>query len=151
MMAQPNRLSAKVLLVTAAREVLLMSAIDPSVPDRPRHWFPVGGGVEAGETLGSAAIREVMEETGLELPEVGAPVMTRRASFDFEGEHFEQDETYFIARVEHFEPSSEGWTEVERRSMISYRWWTLEELRTTDETVFPERLAELIESEVISP
>jgi 8-oxo-dGTP pyrophosphatase MutT (NUDIX family) len=140
-----NRISAKVLLVTAEREVLLMSAVDPLDPGRPSHWFPVGGGVDNGESLASAAIREVREETGFVLQEVGAPIMTRCASFEFEGVHYEQDETYYLARVERFEPSTEEWTEVERRSMSGWRWWTLEELRTTDETVFPENLAEVVE------
>ncbi len=140
-----NRVSAKVLLVTPKLEVLLMSAVDPIDGDRAGHWFPVGGGVEDGESLASAAVREVREETGLLLLDVGQPLMTRRASFDFEGVHYEQDETYFMARVDRFEPNTENWTEIERRAVSGYRWWTLEELRTTGETVFPENLADVVE------
>jgi 8-oxo-dGTP pyrophosphatase MutT (NUDIX family) len=147
---QISRESAKVLLVTPDLEVLLLSAVDPLQPDRPSHWFPVGGGVEDGESLESAAIREVQEETGLVVADVGEPLMTRHASFDFEGEHFEQDETYYLASVVRFELNTEGWTEVERRSVSGYRWWTLEELRTTDETVFPENLANVVERAMLS-
>jgi 8-oxo-dGTP pyrophosphatase MutT (NUDIX family) len=149
-MSPISRVSAKVLLVTPDLEVLLMSAVDPDDPHRPSHWFPVGGGVEDGESLASAAIREVQEETGLVLADIGEPLMTRRASFDFEGDHFEQDETYYLARVDRFEPSTEGWTEVERRSVSGYRWWTLAELRMTDETVFPENLANVVEQAMSS-
>jgi 8-oxo-dGTP pyrophosphatase MutT (NUDIX family) len=145
-----SRVSAKVLLVTPDLEVLLMSAVDPHDPDRPSHWFPVGGGVEDGESLASAAIREVQEETGFVLTDVGQPLMTRRASFDFEGDHYEQEETYYLASVDRFELSTEGWTEVERRSVSGYRWWTLEELRATDEMIFPENLANLVERAMLS-
>jgi 8-oxo-dGTP pyrophosphatase MutT (NUDIX family) len=145
LMAIIERTSAKVLLVTASLDVLLFSSLDPGNPDRPRHWFAVGGGVEAGETLAETAVREVREETGLELSDVGSPVLTRHASFDFEGDLYEQDETYFVAWVERFAPSTDGWTELELRTTSGHRWWSIEELRTTTEVVYPERLAELLE------
>jgi 8-oxo-dGTP pyrophosphatase MutT (NUDIX family)/predicted GNAT family acetyltransferase len=90
-----ERSAAKVLLVTPQLDVLLFSSLDPGDPSRPRYWFATGGGVESGETLQEAAIREVFEETGLELPDVGSPLFTRHATFDFEDDHYEQEETYF--------------------------------------------------------
>src|ERR1700722_12975181 len=99
-----NRVSAKVLLVSPDLEILLMSAVNPLYRDRPGHLFPFCGGGKEGESLASAAIREVREETGLVVLDVGQPLMTRRASFDFEGVRYEQDETYFLARVDRFEP-----------------------------------------------
>ncbi len=144
-MALIQRTSAKVLLVTSSLEVLLFSSLDPGKPDRPRHWFSVGGGVEDGETLEETAIREVREETGLVLSDVGRLVLTRHASFDFEGDHYEQDETYFVAWVERFVPSPDGWTELERHSTSSHRWWSIQELTSTTEVIYPEHLAELLE------
>lgn len=141
-----ERISARVLLVTSNLDVLLFSSLDPGDPDRPRHWFSVGGGVEEGESLEGAACREVLEETGHRLPAVGERLLTRHASYDFEGEHYEQEETIFVAWVEHFEPRTDHWTDVERRADARHKWWSIDELTHTDEVVWPENLATLIRS-----
>ena len=64
--------------------------------------------------------------------------------FRFDGRLIEQREQYFVAHVPPFEPTSDGWTELERRVLSGTRWWTLDELRGTAETVFPEHLADLV-------
>jgi hypothetical protein len=71
--------------------------------------------------------------------------MTRHAGFAFDGEFYDQDETYFAVRTNVFAPDSKGWTETERRTMVSSKWWTLNDLRSTKETIYPERLADLLE------
>ena len=109
-----------------------------------RHWFCVGGGVEVGETLEAAVVREVFEETGHQLSAVGPRVLARHAAYNFEGDHYEQDETIFVAWVERFEPQSGKWTEVERRADARYRWWSIDELSQTVEVIWPENLATLI-------
>jgi 8-oxo-dGTP diphosphatase len=60
-----TRVCAKVLLVDERDRVLLLSGIDRTKPDMSPWWFPVGGSIESGETLAEAAVREVLEETGL--------------------------------------------------------------------------------------
>lgn len=144
-MARVKRRSAKVLLVDPDGRLLLFSGVDPAEPDRPPIWFPVGGGVDEGETLEAAAIREVEEETGLLISDLGPVVMTRQVEFEFDGNSYDQDETYFAVPTEAFVPTTDRWTETEQRVMVSHRWWTVEELRTTSETVFPERLAEAMQ------
>lgn len=132
------------LLLDPDGRVLLFSGVDPAQPNRPPIWFPVGGGVDHGETTEAAAIREVEEETGLLISDLGPVVMTRQAEFAFDGNSYHQDETYFAVRTDAFVPDTKGWTETEQRVMVHSRWWSLDELSTTDETVYPERLAELV-------
>lgn len=55
---------ALVLPVDAAGRVLLQLR-DRSAPIHPGEWGCFGGGVEAGESLRAAAVRELAEETGL--------------------------------------------------------------------------------------
>jgi 8-oxo-dGTP pyrophosphatase MutT (NUDIX family) len=140
-----KRSSSKVLLVDERRRVLLFSGIDRTKPDVPPLWFAVGGGLEPGETPEAAAIRETREETGLVISDPGPVVFTRRFTWDFEGQVYDQQEWYFLVRTATFEPSSSEWTDVESATIRGHRWWSVDELRTTTETVFPEGLPERLE------
>jgi 8-oxo-dGTP pyrophosphatase MutT (NUDIX family) len=141
-----RRTAAKVLLVDPMQRVLLFSGIDRTRPDRPPVWFPVGGAVEPGESVPLAAIREVAEETGAQITDTGPALSTRHVTWEFEGVVFDQEETYFLVRTECFTPVSDAWTDVENATIVGHRWWTVDELRATSETVFPEGLAELLDA-----
>jgi 8-oxo-dGTP pyrophosphatase MutT (NUDIX family) len=136
-----GRRCSKVLLVDEEHRVLLFSGIDRTKPDVPPWWFAVGGGLEPGETPEDAAIRETCEETGLKISDPGPVVFTRRFTWDFEGEEYDQDEWFFLVRTSSFEPSSNGWTNTETATIRGHRWWSIDELRNADEAVFPEDLA----------
>src|SRR5437868_3187877 len=90
------RLAAKVVLIAGDQSVLLFRGGDPSDPNAGTWWFPPGGGVEAGESIAAAARREVFEETGLRLLELGPVVARRRVEFSFNGAVVVNDEHYFV-------------------------------------------------------
>lgn len=145
-MTAARRICAKVLLIDPGDRVLLFSGIDRTLPDDPPVWFPVGGAVEDGETLDAAAIRETREETGFRIDDVGTRlVFTRTFQWVFEGSAYDQHETYFLVRVQGDPPTDEGWTEVEKATVIDQRWWGVEELRCTNDTVHPNGLADILE------
>lgn len=147
-MAAVRRICAKVLLIDPGDRVLLFSAIDRTSPDDPPVWFPVGGAVEDGETLEAAAIRETREETGFAIDDVGPALFTRRFQWIFEGSTYDQEETYFLVRVPGGPPRDGGWTEVEKATVVGHRWWAVEDLRCTDETVYPNGLADILEESI---
>lgn len=133
------------LLVDERDRVLLFSGIDRTKPDLPPWWFPVGGGLEPNETPSEGAIRETREETGLTINDAGPVVFTRRFIWDFEGEEVDQEEWFFLVRVSTFQPSATEWTNTESATIQDHRWWSIDELRTTAERVFPKDLADQLE------
>lgn len=130
------------LLVDEQHRVLLFSGIDRTKPDVPAPWFPVGGAIEPGESPVEAAIRETREETGLKIADPGPVVFTRSFRWDFEGEEYDQHEWFFLVHVNGFSPVSTAWTDTEVATLRGTRWWSIEELRSTEEEVFPEDLAD---------
>ncbi|MCL2463872.1 MAG: NUDIX domain-containing protein, partial [Micrococcales bacterium] len=112
-------------------------------------WFTVGGGLDAGETARAAAVRELREETGIELvpDELVGPVYTRSALFDFAACLCHQDEELFVARVDSsgLPPLSRAdWTDAETDVLDELRWWSLPDLSAVDIEVFPVDLPHLI-------
>jgi 8-oxo-dGTP pyrophosphatase MutT (NUDIX family) len=142
-----ERNAARVVLVADGR-VLLQHGFDPGRPEAGTWWITPGGGVNEGESVEEAAVREVLEETGLHLsPAQLGPVMaTRVAYFDFDGRRFRQSESFFAVHVETFTPEHHGWDEVEQRALLDHRWWSVAELRATDETVYPSELADVVQA-----
>lgn len=138
------RHAARVLLIDERGRVLLLRGGDPAAPESGTWWITPGGGIEPGEDEREAAIREVEEETGHRVADLTGPVLQRAEVFPFGGRLVDQRELYFVARVTAFEPVTDGWDELERSYLVETRWWTVDELRATGETVYPEGLADLV-------
>ncbi len=119
-----DRVAAAVLLVDGEGAVLLLRGRDPARPDAGTWWFTPGGGIDDGETPEAAARREVAEETGLVVGDLGDVVFRRVARFDFEGLHYRQSEQFFCVRCDRFVLDDAGWSEVERRTVLGHRWWS---------------------------
>ena len=140
-----ERLTARVLLFDVQGRILLLKG---RLPNRPMHtssWFTVGGGVEPGETLEAAALREIAEETGFSDVELGPVVWTREGLGELvTGEKVIFKEHYIVAYCGGGEPSREGWEDYETDLIDDIRWWALEEIVVTSDRVYPERFRELI-------
>jgi 8-oxo-dGTP pyrophosphatase MutT (NUDIX family) len=109
-------------------------------------WVAPGGGLEEGETHEGAARREVEEETGLNLRELGPWVWSREHVFRFEGRLYRQVERYFVAVVSAFTPHPTVTGLAEFLVLRDLRWWTLEELDAATEEFAPEALPALARS-----
>lgn len=139
-----ERLTARVLLLDPLGRVLLLRGRLTEAADEPWFWFTVGGGIDPGETLMQAAAREIAEETGLTAFELGPVVWLREAvhpAMDG-GEPLHFKERFVVATCAGGEPSRAGWQEVERRLVDEIRWWSLAEIAASDETIYPEGLAD---------
>ncbi len=135
-------MTVKLLLLDEHDRVLLIRATDP--PTGRQWWYPVGGGVESGESLQQAASREAYEETGLaELPK-GTLVWTRDHTYQYDGRTSDVHEDWLLHSVQHFEPAPADLSAYESRSVLGFRWWHAEELSRTSDAVFPPRLGDLL-------
>jgi 8-oxo-dGTP pyrophosphatase MutT (NUDIX family) len=141
------RRAARVLLLDAADRVLLLRGFDPAQPEH-RYWFTVGGGLDDGESMLEAAVRELFEETGLRLTvdDLTGPVWRETTRFPFDGQWYVQEQEFFLARTpDHgFEVDSSGLNEVERASVDGSAWWSPEDLDATAEQFYPTDLATVL-------
>jgi 8-oxo-dGTP pyrophosphatase MutT (NUDIX family) len=111
-----------------------------------KHWWTApGGGLDDGETHEQAARREITEETGHVLGQLGPWVWTREHVFRFEGQLYRQVERYFVAHVSVFDVHSQELGEQEAKVFAGLGWWTPEELaEAEDEEFTPANLPMLV-------
>jgi 8-oxo-dGTP pyrophosphatase MutT (NUDIX family) len=141
-----RRPSARLLVLDGAGRLLLFRfAHDTGALAGQRFWATPGGGLGPGESYEDAARRELSEEVGLAIEHPGPQVARREVTLQLpDGEIVRADERYFLVRVRTAGVSDEGWTARERQVVSGHRWWTAEELRSTDERVWPDNLPDLL-------
>ncbi|MBV6701848.1 NUDIX hydrolase [Kitasatospora aureofaciens] len=143
-MTAQRRKAARILLLDGLDRILLFLCSDPAVPG-VTWWFTPGGGLEPGEDVREAAARELAEETGLRGVELGPLVGYGTVSFSFQGQRYEQDQWFHLARTRDTGLDHSAMGEEEHAQLLAARWWTVEELRETAETVYPVGLADFLE------
>lgn len=145
-----NRLTSRVLLFDRDDHILLFLTKAPDTSGIAR-WLTPGGGVDPGESHHDAAVRELLEETGLRLTQLGEPVWSH--DFDVKWDAADHDTghaVFYTAVVDRFEPSHELWTEDERVDVLEHRWWSLAELLATDQPFEPAELIPLVRRQLPS-
>lgn len=117
------RTAARVL-VKADNQVLLLRDTDPGVPGES-WWFTPGGGVDEGEDFKDAAVRELREETGLEVSveQLIGPIAHRFVVHGYSDRILEQEEYFFtVELVEQFALNHDGLTARELATIKEFAW-----------------------------
>jgi 8-oxo-dGTP pyrophosphatase MutT (NUDIX family) len=141
-----ERSAARVLLLDAQDRVLLLHGYDPADRARGSWWFTPGGGLEPDEDPAVGAARELFEETGLRLgiDDFTGPVYEQIVEFPLDGRQYRQSEGFYVARCDSWDVDTSGFTALELRSVDGHRWWSLPELRSTSERIYPACLPDLL-------
>ena len=148
-----HRETARVLVIDRYQRLLLLKThFDPEVGLPPR-WITPGGGIDAGESVSAAAIRELHEETGLLVSQaaLGPQVWQTSGRWNWADgvNHHTFVDYFFELRTDVFELDRSGWTDDELRDVLDVRWWNIDELIQTNESVGPPGLANFLKHRML--
>jgi 8-oxo-dGTP pyrophosphatase MutT (NUDIX family) len=122
-----ERAAVRVVCVDERSRVLLMCWRDPTNGNLV--WEPPGGGIEEGERPIDTARRELEEETGLSGEAVLDRAVTVRRHFEWNGQFYDGEEDFFLARFEGPpEISRDGLMDYEAEWLTGHAWLPWDEL-----------------------
>lgn len=133
-----------ILIDPKAGRTLLFEDSDPGV-EGARWWVTPGGGIDPDESEREAAVREIAEETGAVLPpeRLSGPIATRHVVHGYSDQVIEQDESFYVVFLDQFDVNTSQHTADEKLTILSHRWWSHDDLRHTDDWIWPHELVEL--------
>ncbi len=140
------RRSGRVILADADDRILLIAyrgTLDPL------YWITPGGGIDAAESPAEAAARELDEETGLRISaaDLGPQVAVATGHLDIPGwlsGLFREDYFFYRLPTSGTDPDTSGLLSYESTVIDEFRWWSVGELASTDQQVYPLGLAGLL-------
>ncbi|MGI9604553.1 MAG: NUDIX hydrolase [Acidimicrobiales bacterium] len=141
-----ERRAGRAIVIDPDLRVLMIRGVDPADTDRGGFLWTPGGGVDTGEDAAGATRRELWEEVGLRVHDLGPVVLERIGEFPFDGRLIRQTEQFFHVIVDaDFHPEPTHRSELEEKAIVSIEWLTPAELRNSPAPFYPWCLADLVE------
>ncbi|HEY6313699.1 MAG TPA: NUDIX domain-containing protein [Streptosporangiaceae bacterium] len=139
------RRAGRVIVLDPDDRVLLFRYDDG--PPNGRHWCTPGGGLNDGEDYAAGARRELAEETGWTDVPLGGQVHERTLTMEYADAIVRQHERFFLARVQAARRELGEVAAMHTSDGIAaWRWWTLAEMDSAEQPIWPAGLADLIRS-----
>jgi 8-oxo-dGTP pyrophosphatase MutT (NUDIX family) len=144
-----ERDAVRAAVLDSHARLLLLHTRDLSNAAFGTSWELPGGGVEPGESLCEAVVRELREETGISVCSGSLKPSTwqRDVVYTYRGERRLQHETVFLIRLNDVSPSVATTQRVgfEREDHFDSLWWRIKEVIDSDERFYPRSLPLLIQ------
>jgi ADP-ribose pyrophosphatase YjhB (NUDIX family) len=139
-MSPDLRPTARVFPVSPDAEVLLLQDQDPARPGVLR-WGSVGGAAEPGESLEDAAVRELHEETGIEVAPDASTGAFHRATYEFTWggrAHLSDAASFALPLAREVEVSFAFLEPSEIGNVVAARWWSADDPEADGTAVVPD-------------
>jgi 8-oxo-dGTP diphosphatase len=147
----PFRAAVRVICLDPAGRVFLQLWRDPA-NHRSVFWEPPGGGIEPGESEADAAVREVLEETGMRATVVPGRRVVVARDLMWNGRRHVGDEPFLLATVDPDAPlAPHALTPFEQANLLDTRWHAPADLATLPEPTEPRSLPTVVHSLVDNP
>ncbi len=145
-----ERQAVRVVVHDSDGRVLLFRTRDATAPEFGDWWELPGGGIETNETYLEAALRELLEETGIVAVanQVGPPSWRRTATFRYR--HGRRLQHEVVVRVALAGPGptvdEAERLDYEKEDHFDFQWWTVADIVASDQRFYPGRLPALLAS-----
>lgn len=140
-----TRESARLLIINCLNQLLLFRFSHKNdALSGQAYWATPGGGLEVDETFEQAAIRELKEETGIDVDHVGHSLTERTFEMTLPcGEVVIAHEQFYLVKIAHADIDTSGWSLSEKSVINHYQWWDLNELRSINDIVYPSNIPDI--------
>ena len=147
----PIRNTVRIVLLNDNHELLLMHIDDPRTRSIGKKyngsfWVTVGGQIEHNETVQTAALRELFEETGIKSAEVtfGPVIWLRELDLVLYGKPVHIKEQYIFAKTNKQIISPTHLTTDEVDIIKKVQWFSYKDIVSCKDTIYPAMLSKLI-------
>ena len=107
----------------------------------PEFYSALAGFAEPGETIEEAVRRELFEETGIDVADVGDVITTIESDYISRDRHYQQTDHFFSVRVNEVEIAIDVPV---YPAFLGYAWWDIADAVSSGLRLFPEQLPEIM-------
>ena len=140
------RKSSRALLLNKRNQLFLFRYTFDFFAEKESIWITPGGGLDDGESFEDALKRELFEELGIRLSELAPYVFYRTPLYELKnGEAVRSEERFYLVNCDDETFSYDGWSESETKRMTVGKWWSIEEIKKSEEKFFSEDIIGILE------